>query len=186
MTRHRFFPIAVFCLIPLFTNGVAQNRSVNDSPAQATEMILERSQIVTAGGYRSNGSFQLIDQFGVGHMGQMKNDLFIIGPATEVICMDEEAEIPIDFLLSQNYPNPFNASTTFQYALPEKTDIEIAVYTILGQHVVTLVSGVQEPGFYRLTYRGLDGQNNRLPSGIYFCRMSGEHHKRTVKFVLIR
>ena len=186
MTRHRFFQTAVLCLISIFALGVAQNRTERDSRVQATEMILERSQIVTAGGYSHNGSYQLVDQFGVGHLGQMKNERFIIGPATEVICMNEGTEIPMEYVLSQNYPNPFNASTTFQYAVPKKTDIEIAVYTILGQHVITLVSGVQEPGLYRLSYRGVDGNNNRLPSGIYFCRMTGEHLKRTVKFVLIR
>ncbi len=46
-------------------------------------------------------------------------------------------EIPSTFSLSQNYPNPFNPATTINFALPQKSDIKLVVYDILGKEVKT-------------------------------------------------
>ncbi len=51
--------------------------------------------------------------------------------------------------LFQNYPNPFNASTIFQFYLPEPGSVQLKVYNILGQRIVSIMddftsSGVKE------------------------------------------
>ena len=38
---------------------------------------------------------------------------------------------PSGFSLMQNYPNPFNSGTTISYTLPEKSDVQIIIYSLL-------------------------------------------------------
>jgi N-acetyl-anhydromuramyl-L-alanine amidase AmpD len=85
------------------------------------------------------------------------------------------------FNLSQNYPNPFNPSTTIEFSLVSQQFIEIAVYTLLGERLETLVSGVHLPGSYRVVW---DAQH--YPSGTYFCRMTDGSRTQVRRMMLVR
>lgn len=74
--------------------------------------------------------------------------------------------VPKMFELHQNYPNPFNSATTINYAVPTSSWINISVYNILGQKLVTLVNSRHLPGKYSAYFRA-DG----FPSGVYYYRM---------------
>jgi len=54
----------------------------------------------------------------------------------------------------------------------ESSHVELTIYNILGQKVKTLISTHQEVGEYTLTWNGLDENNNRLSSGIYFYKLT--------------
>ena len=71
-----------------------------------------------------------------------------------------------EFTLNQNYPNPFNPSTAISYQLPAVSQIELSIYNILGQKVVTLVSGQQPAGSYKVEWDA-----SGFVSGIYFFRL---------------
>ena len=45
----------------------------------------------------------------------------------------------INFNLYQNYPNPFNPTTTIEFDIPERTNVKLIVYDILGREVETLI-----------------------------------------------
>ncbi|MFC1619475.1 PKD domain-containing protein [Candidatus Neomarinimicrobiota bacterium] len=74
-----------------------------------------------------------------------------------------EKNIPEQFKLLQNYPNPFNPGTTISYQLPFVSDVQISIYSILGQEVSTLVLGKQEVGHHRVEWIP-----RNLASGVYF------------------
>jgi flagellar hook assembly protein FlgD len=71
----------------------------------------------------------------------------------------------------QNYPNPFKSSTTIRYALPERSQLTLRIYTILGQEVATLEDGTVEPGYRSVTWRGTDRLGHPLPPGLYVYRL---------------
>ncbi len=64
-----------------------------------------------------------------------------------------------------HYPNPFNARTTVSYRVPARGRVQIAVYNLLGEKVVTLRDEIQGEGEYRVNFSG-----EHLASGIYLCR----------------
>ncbi len=89
--------------------------------------------------------------------------------------------IPKEFTLSQNYPNPFNPTTSIEYSVPIRGSISLKVFNLLGQHVMTLVDGVQEAGNYVARFNGTD-----LTSGVYFYRLESGDASLTKKLVLMK
>ena len=105
----------------------------------------------------------------------IKKYSFNITPVTE------PKPIPTEFQLSQNYPNPFNPTTTISYNLPQRTNVTLKVYNVLGQEVRTLVSGGQSIGSHSVQF---DGSN--LPSGVYFYRLQAGTFTETKKLTVLK
>ena len=79
--------------------------------------------------------------------------------------------IPREFSLSQNSPNPFNMATRIDFDLPQSSEIELAVYNILGQKVQTLAEGTYPAGTHSARWDGSDESGTTAASGIYFYRL---------------
>ena len=89
--------------------------------------------------------------------------------------------IPNKFELYQNYPNPFNPSTTIGYSIAQRGFVELNVYDILGQKVVTLVNMEQLKGSYKIDFNA-----SNLTSGVYFYRLQSNDFTETKKLILLR
>jgi hypothetical protein len=72
-----------------------------------------------------------------------------------------------DFSLEQNYPNPFNPSTSINFNLPFKANVNLAVYNLLGQKVLIIAQGEFESGRQVLNLNASD-----LSSGIYIYTLT--------------
>jgi hypothetical protein len=99
---------------------------------------------------------------------------------------DDPSVIPTEFALKQNYPNPFNPDTKMSFDLPKGQNVSLQVYNILGQHVVTLASGMYEAGSHTVSWNGTNGRGENVPSGIYFYSLRTEEFSKTNKMMLIR
>ena len=94
---------------------------------------------------------------------------------------------PRKFELNQNYPNPFNSNTKISYSagaireLP--VHIDLSIYNLIGQKVVTLVNKKQSAGNYQIEWDAAD-----FTSGIYILRLiargCGQSFIQTKKMVL--
>ena len=90
-----------------------------------------------------------------------------------------ENDLPNDFALFQNYPNPFNPETTISYNLPKQGEVNIKIYNLMGQEVLTLVDKQQAAGRHQAKWRA-----SHLPSGIYICRLRTAEFTATRKLIL--
>jgi hypothetical protein len=59
---------------------------------------------------------------------------------------DTGGRLPLKFNLAQNFPNPFNPSTTISFSLPERVNVRLDIFDILGRQVDTPING-----FFRLS-----------------------------------
>jgi hypothetical protein len=78
---------------------------------------------------------------------------------------------PGRFELLPNYPNPFGRTTTLHFAVPERSQVRLSVFTLLGREVARLVDGEVEPGYRSIVWNGVDGKDRPLPPGVYLYRM---------------
>jgi hypothetical protein len=84
-------------------------------------------------------------------------------------------------MLWQNYPNPFNPTTIISYDIPKLSHVSINVYDVLGRKIETLVDAERLPGHYQVTFDA-----SRLPSGIYFYRLTAGSFVQTKKLMVIK
>ncbi len=103
-----------------------------------------------------------------------------------VIGVNPISEIATQFWLKQNYPNPFNPVTNIVYNLPVEAEVSVKIFNLLGQEVMTLVSGIQNKGKYEVKF---DGMN--LASGMYIYVLEantfeGNNFRDVKKMVLVK
>ncbi len=98
---------------------------------------------------------------------------------------DPTVSVPITGIRSI-YPNPFNPETTIQYSLAKSGLINIEIYNVKGQKVITLVSQNQSAGNYSQVWNGKNDQGKSLSSGIYYVRMKSANDSSVRKVVLMK
>lgn len=91
------------------------------------------------------------------------------------------APLPLRFGLEQNYPNPFNPRTSIGYQLASAGKVSLRVYDVLGREVATLVNEAQGAGRHAVEFDG-----SRLPSGVYFYRMTAGQFTEVKKLMMIK
>jgi hypothetical protein len=89
--------------------------------------------------------------------------------------------LPERISLDQNYPNPFNPLTKISFEISERSNIELAVFDLLGNKIKTLLNESMEPGKYNVDF---DGSN--LASGVYYYRLKGEGNIISKKMILLK
>ena len=101
---------------------------------------------------------------------------------TPVIASYSNGKAPITYTLEQNYPNPFNPVTTINYQVPFESKINIEVYNILGQKVITLIDDKKQAGYYDVQWNCHSQNGAKVASGIYIYRMTAEAVDSREKF----
>ena len=127
----------------------------------------------------------VIGAFGGGLAVYREGGVTLPGSTTAVLEEQDEAVVPTAFSLAQNYPNPFNSSTVIRFALPRSGPVELALYNLVGQKVVTLVDGMRAAGSYTVHWDGRDDAGNALASGVYLYRLQAGGQVETRKLVLV-
>lgn len=78
------------------------------------------------------------------------------------------------------YPNPARRQATLRYAVPQRQDVKISLYNVLGQRVRTVVDGKRKGRHKRVL------NTSKLSSGVYFLRLEAEDATRTQKLAVLR
>jgi len=112
------------------------------------------------------------------------SDLTVVSFAS--VGVEDDDALPKTFALEQNYPNPFNPTTTIRYALPEAVNVNVVIYNILGQQVVTLVNREQEAGVYSLKWDGRNKFGRIAASGVYLYRLKAGDFIKTKKMMILK
>lgn len=92
-----------------------------------------------------------------------------------------QGSLPSFFSLSQNYPNPFNPVTQMFFSLPERADVRLSIFNIVGQKVAELVNGKLDAGSY-----WVDWDAKGFTSGIYLGRLRVGANEKVIKMILLK
>ncbi len=110
----------------------------------------------------------------------------ILPGTTTAVTESDEASVPTVYWLAQNYPNPFNSDTVIRFALAQGGPVELVVYNLIGQKVVTLVDGMRPAGSPAVHWDGRDDAGNAVASGVYLYRLQAGTQVRVRKLVLVQ
>jgi hypothetical protein len=94
----------------------------------------------------------------------------------------ETEVIPQQHQLFQNYPNPFNPKTVISWQLAVGSQVDLSIYNMLGQKVVTLASGRYAGGLHQIEWNA-----ENQASGIYFYQLQADNgFVQTRKLILLK
>jgi hypothetical protein len=80
---------------------------------------------------------------------------------------DEEASLALE-----TRPNPFRGSTEIRFDLPRAGRVGVVVYDAAGRELRNLAPGAMAAGPQVVAWDGADASGRRVPSGVYFYRLS--------------
>ena len=95
-------------------------------------------------------------------------------------------KLPRTFALLQNFPNPFNPSTKIDYMLPNRAQVTLEVFNLLGEKVKTLVNSQQNAGVHSIIWNARNDLGKEVPNSIYFYRITTDKYKDTKKMSLLK
>ncbi len=164
------------------TNTLSDSLQINsaDTPsALAYDGTHEHLYIGHTTGFTTAGYVTFHDRTGaeVGRFDAGVAPVFIAPQtATETATERIEGNIPNGFDLAAHYPNPLRTGTetTFQFTLPEPTNVTLRIYSVLGQEIATLVEEALPAGTYQTTWKA-----GRVTGGTYFYRLETGGYAQT-------
>jgi hypothetical protein len=101
----------------------------------------------------------------------------VVGPTATG---ENGAAAPDRFALHAPYPNPFNQVTRVRFDLPERANVTLKLFDVLGREVATLQKGAVQPGSHRLSF---DARG--LASGVYFLQLDVPGRFQGVRKILL-
>jgi len=172
------------------------SQQVNTTPNYFTMPIQikilgdSKDTLVTVFNNESNQTFKIDLSFKPTNIEFDPNNLILkdVISITDVV----ENNLPAEYKLFQNYPNPFNPTTTIKYSIQPPLNppflkggntrgVTLKVYDILGREVATLVNEKKPAGNYKVEFNA-----SKLPSGIYFYKLSVGSFIQTKKMTLLK
>ena len=88
------------------------------------------------------------------------------------------------------YPNPFNAGTVIRGKIPLAVgsgEVRLQVFNILGQLVRELDISKARPGEqFEVRWDARSDRGTQVPSGTYFCVLSGPNIRATLKLLVLK
>lgn len=97
------------------------------------------------------------------------------------LSVKDESEQYLSYYLTQNYPNPFNPATRLKYSIPQDGFVNLSVFNLLGEKIVTLVNRNQKAGIYEVNFDA-----GGYASGIYFYSIQAGSFKSVRKMLLMK
>jgi len=70
-----------------------------------------------------------------------------------------------------NYPNPFTFDTNIEFFSEKDGLVELKIFNILGESIITLSKLNRPSGIYFDKWNGLDSSGKKVSSGVYILAM---------------
>jgi len=162
------------------------------------QLYNENNELIDEGGAHINGHLHPVSgKFTIGHSqfpdmpyfhGEIDGIKIYNYPIHLMTAIDHKGKrnVPRHYALSQNYPNPFNPTTEIEFSLPEWSNVQLAVYNVLGQKIKTLFNAKVPAGRYKVTWDGTNDFGRQVASGVYLYKLKTNKVQKVKKMILLR
>ena len=105
----------------------------------------------------------------------------------DLVPVEDPEEVPMaSFTVTPVYPNPFNPLTTVRLYIPTSSELDVAVFDVLGRRVRSLHSGGITSGWHTFVWNGKDDEGRGQASGMYFLRAKNRGEVSVQKVTLVK
>jgi hypothetical protein len=87
--------------------------------------------------------------------------------------------------LFQNQPNPFSPETRIRFELLQAGPVDLAIYSVQGRLIRTLVDEALPAGPHEVQWDGCDECGERVPSGVYFYNLAAPGIEESRRMILL-
>lgn len=84
------------------------------------------------------------------------------------------------------YPNPFNSFVNIIYSMPESNDVFIDIVDMQGKRITILKNKHEQIGNHAIRWYATNHAGEKMPEGLYFCRIKIGNAIYTKKIVLTK
>ena len=116
----------------------------------------------------------------------LNNKELNLEPYHQVYVSFDDNEIKYPFKLHGNYPNPFNPMTSISFSIPKDSYVDLSIYNIKGQKINTIVNETMEKGLHEIIWKGLDYNQKKVSSGVYFYKLISNNKTDIEKMILLK
>lgn len=95
--------------------------------------------------------------------------------------VEVQVDRPLKLVLFQNRPNPFNPKTEIKFELPNKSNVELDIYNMLGEKILNLARGFMNAGEHEVSFNACS-----LSSGVYLYKLTTENNTLVKKMVFLK
>ena len=92
----------------------------------------------------------------------------------------------LDFTIIGQYPNPFSTSITIELRIITAQKIDLVVYDMLGREINTIYSGFLSDGNYEFLWNGVNTNNEKVSSGVYYIVAKSNNRQELKKVTLVK
>lgn len=93
----------------------------------------------------------------------------------------KDSQLPTGYYVSDNFPNPFNPKTRIGITLPNREDVRVEVFNLIGQAVTDVIEQT-----FNMGTNFIDLELSGLPNGFYISRITiGDKYTIIKKMMLI-
>jgi flagellar hook assembly protein FlgD len=89
------------------------------------------------------------------------------------------------FITFSVYPNPVHGSAQIQYSLQRPANVQITLYSILGEKIRLLENSFRVQGSHTIHWDGTDEQGHPLPGGSYICTIRADDFTEMIKLLIV-
>jgi hypothetical protein len=109
------------------------------------------------------------------------------GLRTEISSYRDYGPTPMSYRLYQNFPNPFNDLTEIKFDVSKQEKLELTIYNILGEKIISLANRTFNPGQgYSVYWDGKNSNGERVSSGVYLYSIQSRTFKKAIRMVYLK
>ena len=97
-----------------------------------------------------------------------------------------ETPIVASPMILKSAPNPFNPATVFEFSIPQDALVSLAIYSLDGRQIRSLVQSSMNAGLHQVHWNGQDDGGQRVASGVYFARVEAGGNSEVRKVVMLK
>lgn len=87
-------------------------------------------------------------------------------------------------VLFQNFPNPFSHSTYISFQLPESSHVNIDIYGIFGEKIISLADNTFKAGEHVISWDGKNHSGKEVGKGMFVVNLTAGKEVRSIKMII--